>query len=501
MSKSTVSQVKSEKWQSRAIQWMPVMVAALTAVSLMSCTKHVSEPKIEKTVSEVQLDKREAEIEALRKSGKSAEADALAREVSDEWARMGELLMMPEGVVHADRMLDRALKLNSGNSKANFYKAQTGIAMVFKGYFSLAEGLFSHNHKAMKDFERGRREIEKLKLPEVSMFSFDLQQGDAPWTSYYQAQRFVREKLYPAVQASIALIDKIDTSKPLKLNFTPARLEPDPVRREYNYDSSYCYYTPQDGYTCNHYSYGGTYGTKKLPNEYFLDRHDILIYRSAMQSVLDTIRLATAYSFESSEHAVRRMRVIDAINKEQGMKGITTREVVETLKQHRNLLKLESDQELPQLAQSTSEVLRRALDFASMKAELCDSKERNETNAVVFPICIAAETVEDLQLSLDALAGPKEVTLGWDDADQKIKIVMDMSRALKNPVRDIKALLPTTFAADGSAVKWPDPTLGGLFPNGDFIEKIKKIAYTHRSVEQRLHDLGEALRDFSKYME
>jgi hypothetical protein len=175
------------------------------------------------------------------------------------------------------------------------------------------------------------------------------------------------------------------------------------------------------------------------------------------------------------EFALRRLKAIANI-RAHGPKGhMTAEEVTNLLREFPDLLTLEHDNELGEVAKNATAAIKNTLALDDMKSELCSGKSRNEKTSLFFPICLDIEMVNSLRMGADLLAGPKEIVLGQDDSGQDVKILIDLTKVLKTPIADIKALLPVSFDNDGNPVDYPDQTMGGLFPNGDLIAKFKKL--------------------------
>ena len=471
----------------------PAVAGFITALSLMSCS--LAKKTDTQSFSEQDAKMMLEEAHDLRAQGRTTEALTKEKEAADHFARMGELLMVPEGIQYADEMFAKALELDPANGKALFYKSSTEPALAVQGMIPRVERIVTEEDGA-RELERLREGITKLKMPELERFANTLPNTDAPFTTYYDAQRFLRDKMLPVILASADKLGKIDVSTtPLKLNFTPERILIDPVRRSgsYDYHYSYCHNDPRLGWKCEVYDSHYRWEDKKLRNEYFLDKYDLKILKASMMAMADQIRLATAYSQKDSEFAIRRLRAIDAIRRESGRGGLSSQDVVNVLREFRDLLTLEKDHELTQFSGSLGEILRNALEFSNMKEKLCNKKDRKDNNSLFHPICISAEAVDSLRVGLDLLAGPKEIDLGTDHSGHMVRIVADLSQVLRQPPKDLKALLPISFDEKGHPVDYPDATMGGLFPNGDFIEKFKQIG-TSRVIDQAMDSVRSALR-------
>jgi hypothetical protein len=455
--------------------------AAATASTMSGCTK--SAPSPSEVVSQSQAAQLHQDAIKLRALGDTAGATSKDQQAADQYARLGELLLMPEGIEYADQMFAQAIAADPNNAKANFYKAQTEPLMTLRGYLPRIERLVV-SEQDNKALEKLRMDIEKLHMPEVSKNSNQLPDGEKPFTTYYDVQRFAREKLLPAFQASVDKLSKIDVSKsPLQLNFTPARLQLKPVT-EYNYSYTYqtCANDPTTGWTCTDYSYSGTYRNGTDRNLFFVDKYDLKAIRSSFLAMVDSIRLSSAYSGKDSEFALRRLKAIDAIRRDSGLPGLTAEDVVDTLNEFPSLFTLEPDQQLAPIAVSSAEAVTHALELAALRDQLCNGTARTDDNSVIHPICIEADAVDALKLGSNLLAGPAEVTLGKDSSGNAVKIVTDLAGTLKNPAKDLKTLLPTSFDDAGNPVDYPDATMGGLFPNGDFVSKMQQLGSTQPSV-------------------
>src|SRR4029079_15406870 len=116
-----------------------IAVSGLAAVSTFSgCGMKKDENA--KTISQ-------QDAEKLKAQGKNAEA-------AEKYARLGEMLLVPEGLEYADDFFNQALALDPKNGKANFSKVSTGPAMTLKGFFPRVQRLV--NNDDIENFERAR---------------------------------------------------------------------------------------------------------------------------------------------------------------------------------------------------------------------------------------------------------------------------------------------------------------------------------------------------------
>jgi hypothetical protein len=225
-----------------------------------------------------------------------------------------------------------------------------------------------------------------------------------------------------------------------------------------------------------------------LPNQYFVDQYDLKIIESSLMAIADSIRVGTAYSYKDIEVMARRLRALSDIREQAGVQ-LSSQDVVGVVKQFNNLFVLESDQQLSAIPESTGQALRNMLDLANMQDQLCNSTARSALNSLIYPICLSANVASSLKMGLDLLAGPASVNLGNDVNGNSVNITADLSLVLKNPPKDLKALLPTAFDSSGNPINYPDPTFGGLFPNGDLIAKLGQMGNVNNAINQAISGL------------
>jgi hypothetical protein len=459
----------------RPIWMLPPAIAIVTSLSVFSCSKSETRKPVTYSESAIRLEVAQARADIA--NGNTEKGTADLRAAAEKYARMGELLLLPEGFEYADEMFGKALDADPNNQKANFYKAITEPALLAKGFIPRVERLFT-TETELRDLERFRHDVAKYELPELTAFATKLPAGEKAFISYYDAQRYAREKVLPALKQSVARLEKIDLSiAPLRLNINPYRLSPEGAKKEYHYTYSSHWCNQSNGdFSCQDYNYEGTYGDRDLPRVYMIDKHDLKVIRSSYAAMVASVQVGTAYSFKDIEYAIRRLKAIAEI-RHQRRKHLTAEDVTQLLSEFPDLLTLENDHQLSEVSKIATEALKNALSLDEMKDQLCSTQNgRNKKNATLAPMCLTVGYVEAFRLGVDLLAGPKEIVLGSDSANNEVRILMDLTRVLKNPIADIKSLLPTEFDEAGRPVRYPDTTMGGLFPNGDFIEKFKKLA-------------------------
>ena len=142
-------------------------------------------------------------------------------DAAEEYARIGEQLLIPGAVEYADQMFDKALNLNINNRRANLYSAFTKPIMSFKGFIPRFEKLVNDNSVKQNEvwelYFKLQNEIEKVKLPELRRFSFELPTGETPFNNYHEFQRFLRGNLMKALLDSEAKLDRIMNGDEIEL--------------------------------------------------------------------------------------------------------------------------------------------------------------------------------------------------------------------------------------------------------------------------------------------
>jgi hypothetical protein len=150
----------------------------------------------------------------------------------------------------------------------------------------------------------------------------------------------------------------------------------------------------------------------------------------------------------------------------------TVRQIVLGMRNFPSLLRLESDNELGLVSSSIERAIRGGLELASLRSTLCGP---SRAGTLLGALCMDSELVSRLQETLNLLAGPTDLSLGRHVGNVKIRT--DLSALLVRSPTDLKAFLPTQFNSAGKPVSYPDQTVGGLFPNGDIVEKLQQIGF------------------------
>ncbi|MBI3554941.1 MAG: hypothetical protein HY074_01605, partial [Deltaproteobacteria bacterium] len=357
-------------------------------------------------------------------------AEGHTNEAAAEYARIGELLLVPEGIQYADKMFDRALELDPNNGKANFYGAVTKPLMRMQGFISrFAQVAEPDDQKKLASL---RKEIEKLNLPELTKFAVRLPDGKSPFADYHEVQRFLKTELLPEVVKSVEKLSRLMGRNDLELNINLARLGFRKMKSTSDYRCEHSVYTYTEtsggGYDAHgnpiaklyqfdnwYCSYTSTMELKDIlkAERVVLDASDLKIVRGSMMALADFLRLSSAYSFAGLQEAINNLKILEK-NRDEHYRHLSTRDVIQELQRHPDLFTIEKDQEIVALAHSQEQVLRDALSLGELQADLCQNAERAQGENLIKSFCLYANDLNTIQTALDLLAGPRPIKIGFD---------------------------------------------------------------------------------------
>jgi hypothetical protein len=364
---------------------------------------------------------------------------------AEELALIAEQLATPTGFMYADLILDQALKLDSNNLRANFYKALLAQPMALKGAMKRIKPL------AQRDLESLNRYNEAISnLPESALktFMFD---GQENIRTEKDVQGFVDE-IYNA-QEKFRLFLKQNKNQVITLNMS-----------DWGKASTFS----QTVKECAVEQVGtGTFSLKacdlRKSLQIELNRADMeaLQYITAGSQIY--LSLITAYD------------VSGAINVAQNTKGqtLTNADAWRKLARNADFGKLRNTrvlQNIPEMGLDAIIGIRWAI---SMQDELCPTGQETTgaRKGQLFSkgLCITNTTNEDgstLEDSLRvidlALTGGLVEIKKNDQEKTDLKAV----ELLENPIADLKTLKPSFNECD-KVSSIADDSLNGSLPNND----------------------------------
>jgi len=407
-------------------------------------------------------------------------------ESAEKLARMGEILLGQEGFTVAYEIFKEALDKDPGNAKANFYKAFLNPIMKFKGFTKRVYKLSSAREKQkLINFEQ---DLKNKNMPEVFNFITKMSRDKSQFENYSDAQDFLRKEVLQALSESVENINQISSSS-FQVLFNQQKFDHSAGYKN-TYTSSSCYQDSNYNYTCNDYSY--TYeksydGIIKLD----IDRKDLKIIKGYFKTLANYLRLGTAYSINNVQDLGDRLKEMDD---ENGSKKLTAFQVVYEIQKNKDIFVLNDSNLLADLKINLQETLNDAQDFIDLNGEFCKSHLRE--NNLIKSICINEGTATDIKKAINLLSGPDYVVIGQDKQKNDVRVMVDISAMLENPINDLKEYLPTDFDGNGKATTYPDKTFKGLFPNGDIIEKLKEVNYSTSKNSIFINDSVESIGDY-----
>ena len=370
-------------------------------------------------------------------------------EAAVKYADLGETVFFERGPAPADELFDKAIAQDPKNSKAVFYSAFIKILVAMTGYSTRVEPLLSR--RDLDHLKETRDEMARIDSPDFNKWYNQPRTGAANFKNMHEVQRFARTELLPVIQNSVTALKAIDSRALPKLRFSFRKFR-NPVDRQSAFEKGRCLVRADSGWECQ--SNGGTDSVVEL------DAMDLKTVTHGLMAVADYLRINTAYSldgWELARHAIH--------------KGMTDAQTITALKAVPMLLVLERDEQLETLKDSAFETLKHAEELGSLSTDLCQNRDRSRSNVLFRSICLQSEFLENVKTGLRLLEGPGEFELGRDEHDRPIRIAINIPAVIRKPPGDLKSLLADKFDGEGRAVGYPDPTLAGLFPNGDIIKK------------------------------
>ncbi len=456
-----------------------VVLAVGAGSGVSACTKLSSIG--EKATQEVSAQS----IESLKTQGKNAEASA-------QLSRVAEVLFAPATLPEAEIVTDQALALNPKSNRAKFMKAMLGVVTPLRGILAMIPADPASKTKRELEY-RSDQPISLINLqtgvcadPNTSESSrryfCEIVEGQRIAKSYQQWNRHLRENVMPKVQEAYGQLKEIQASldrsgevveifgdyRWLGLPYHGAVIEQCVVE-----DGMLQFQCVLD------ISQSGAF---------FVDSADVRVLAGGVGSFLTAMQLQTAYSWDGYEQIVEyyqrmlesnRMRAYHHGNSAQTMNEM----LIQRTRKERPFLVLEQDHQLDQIAAQITEMGMNLISVRELNSHLCESLERQGSKQLFKSVCLRSRTTDpevfrsQVFRSLDYLKGPGKFTLGYDWDGHTVKTTIDLSRLLFDAPKDLKTLLPTHFDRSGRVVRFEDATMGGIFPDGDFVSKFNSVRY------------------------
>lgn len=414
------------------------LTAALSTLMLTACGQSKSEPQSFNLGS----------IESGLTTGSftnSAGQPTTREQSAEELALAAEQLAQSANFAYAARLADEALRVDSKNVRARFWKAVAGPMMELKGFATRLEPI------AMKTPERAqiyKAAIVDLKaattVKSVSDFIF---QGPKD----IQSEDEIQDTLS---RVTLKMDELRKTVKSMKREELVIYRSPDSANdQDFAGDIRGCtaHESASNVVTLENCDLSGTRQVR-------LNAADFEVIQQGVAAFQVYIGLINSYSLHGA---------LDTFEKTKDQKidmGI------ELLKDARfgTLRDSRTFAVLPELASDAVLAARAAL---KLQKQACASKAGNWSRRGHLISEIGCEQPDDsVEAALQVLSMMKNgpVQLHVDNGAQTKTVSVDVVGFSKAPLKDLRSLRPTQFDSCGNVTQITDPTVGGLFPNADF---------------------------------
>lgn len=368
---------------------------------------------------------------------------------SVDLAEAGELLMDPVNFPVATKLMNAALAADPENPKAQLYSSLLKVINVFRGAvpkfrpYAIARqdgAQYDSAVNSVPDYTKIRSPLQSFlmdKTAPVVTNNLELQDFILEWQKAFGELRQTAKKL---------------RNQSITLKFNPMVWKDLTLERR----QQFCFVVDQGDHR---YAYDcKPNALEMIANE--ADFYAIQQWAAGMQMYLSML---TSYSVKNSE-------LVEAYAKEGKRSQEEAMQFVKTLP---GFLTLRKDSQLHLWGELGSDLLIAVRWVAANQASLCpyNSAERvRPDNLFQQGACIgdrdSFEAMFDLYMK--AWNGPSEQTL----ADGKGKVLVDITALWRTPIQDLKTKFPAHLNNCGIGANFPDPTMGGILPNGDLNQLI-----------------------------
>ncbi|MBX9768203.1 MAG: hypothetical protein K2X47_13095 [Bdellovibrionales bacterium] len=432
-----------------------IALALISNIALMGCSSSSSGPS--NSNSQFRTGKVEGgRVVNLKDLGGANIADDLV-------ASAYEIATGP-GFMYAGEFLDRALQLNPKHPSGLYLKALMDWTPLAEGI--MVKGIPLANSADPQQSQTQRSNEAIAQIPDGDYKRFITRAGNQIYNET-QAQDFVG-----AVEASLLrtreqlqkLSNQSDFTAPFVTHFgAPA----EKVIKE-------CAVTKIAD---------GVFMIKDCPWKQSIPRQvsfaDVKATNLAVAGYLTFLTLLSSYHFDGS---IQLSKEITA--RIQAGEKVTEQESIRLMRNQTRFLKLRSGHRLTDIIGFANELTLAFEEAARLQSRFC-AKGRGRLNRPGYlienGICTGAEETEVINNLDKATRGPvpmKVVGPGWvQNEDGRWSAVspstllttINILPLLKGQIADLKAFLPTGFNSCGAGTHLSDGTLGGIFPNGDFV--------------------------------
>ena len=388
------------------------------------------------------------------KSEEEGRIRANAAQSSEELTEAAEQLVGPYTFMYADKIIDVALEKNPTNIKAQFYKSFLKRFMAFKGIVKRIDPLVRKgDSNQTTNFDRS---IRNMPTTELKRFLLD---GSEDIDTTSKLSKFLAE--YVQALNDFRKFAKLNPEVEITLNMNP---------------SIFGNSAAQDWARNCHFEVDNERKFKDIvcDTEIFqrkVNSADLIVLRQEVAGEMLYLSILTAYDGS----------LLEKLNSDESYAKMTEQQRTEYLNSLPSVAKLNANHTLnliPELGSDYSAAIKWAMKYQD---RLCPKGEstRLQRKGYLFDtgVCVnpSQGNLNSLTL-LDQVLGGVIMAPINDKNDQKTdEIRVNLVGFLMNPPSDIRNVIPQKLDNAGKPTEWNDPTIGGLFPDGD-IHKLNRAA-------------------------
>ena len=395
------------------------------------------------------------EASKLEEQGKNAEA-------ADMYSRIGEILLSkPEGIIHAQEMFKKSLKLDPNDAKANIYSSLLNPVLTSKGFLTRFSAQLEKNGNV--DVAAEKEKLAKMNVKEFTEFALTMPSGKTAAKNYEDVRKFIREDFVQELDASIKMLDNVKAERTVLsyLDLSSSKAAPTSSATSAVITSSDAPKSWDEAAIEREVEHASTVANK----EYVVDNYDIKALKIILKTHKNALTIATSIGLSGVEEVVAKIKSTSAK---------TDKQIIAAIKSQPQFLNIEaSKEELTTIFDHTEEVMNDMIDFSKISKEVCGTDARKANLA--SNICVSEAAADKINELLMFVVGPKSVLLGYDANNEEVLVEVNLRGLVYTRVFSFQELLPTKFDSNGKAVDVADQTFGGIIPNGDLISKLKTV--------------------------
>lgn len=399
----------------------------------VGCTPHLnSESRYHQTISAVGI----------------LSTSASPSEKSEQLAQGAEALMTAQGFQQAADLTELALKEDSKNLRARFLKVLLAPALLQKGLAVRLAPLAEKDPQLKNDLERT---LAELKMKEGSEAAFAFLNDGSP---DIQDEKSLQAHLDQTLRALESLRSFLSENKANEITFKV------PVAFQDRFIDKFA-----DGCEIKEnakYEYELTCPPNRTLREVSLNRADFEILHG-----MSTYAIAPAIV----ANAIDVSGAVAVLAAKKGERSVTTQELIEALLSDSSFARVRDAAAMKRFRGMALDLVAGARWGMANQATLCPVGPDSPLNRVgmlinnglYMPAAIFANYVDIFERAASGQAKPVDVEL----ANGRSSTSVNWTAVLDSPPSDLRSLGPLQYDSSGRIASFGDPTVGGMFPNGD----------------------------------